>query len=61
MTKVEKAALIWWEHKRPLSWDLESHLGNPEINTTTTREAILAGAVAEMVRISERSVRKARK
>ena len=61
MTKVEAAALDWWEHKRPISWDLESHLGNPEINTTTPREAALAGAVAEMVRINEQRLRKARK
>jgi len=44
------AARRWWKTKRPRSYTLYQHMKNPDVNTTSAREAGLARAVAKSYR-----------
>lgn len=46
---VDRAALAWWEHLRPIGWGLPEHLENPTVNTRSGAEHALAAAVAAAV------------
>jgi hypothetical protein len=46
-------AANWWKHRRPIGWNLEQHLANPQVNCTTDAEAALARSVARMITASE--------
>jgi hypothetical protein len=49
---VQQAAVEWWEGKRPVGWDLLTHLASPAVNTATAAEERLARAVAEAVALN---------
>jgi len=51
-TTVERAAIAWWEDKRPCVFTLDEHLANPTINTTTDSEKELALRVSLLVRLN---------
>lgn len=49
LSELQAATLAWWEGHRPVGWDLREHLNNPDVNTTSTRDRLLAQAVAAAV------------
>lgn len=49
---VADAAVEWWLGKRPNSYGEVMHIDNPAINTSSSREATLACAVADYVAAS---------
>lgn len=52
MTPVEKAALAWWQAKRPFEWDEPEHIASPTVNQTSPAEKLLACEVARMLAAS---------
>lgn len=40
----------WWESLRPVDWEVDQHLGNPTINTSTGAETELAEAIAGAIK-----------
>lgn len=44
---LERAAMEWWESKRPISFTEEAHTQNPTINCATPAEEVLAQEVAQ--------------
>lgn len=44
-----KAAVGWWENKRPIQWMVETHLEHPTVNCFNDAERILAVQVANYV------------
>jgi hypothetical protein len=49
---VLKAAVAWWESRRPMGWALDQHLKNPAVNTHDQAERLLAITVAKAVAVS---------
>ena len=49
LSQLQQAALLWWEGKRPLGWQLDDHLGTPAVNTTNPWEVELARTIAAAV------------
>ena len=45
-----RAAIKWWETRRPVAFTAAEHQANPTINTCTDEEARLARAVSALVR-----------
>jgi len=43
---IGQAGIQWWKSKRPVDWDLETHLTQPRVNCVTKPEKNLATAVA---------------
>ena len=54
--EVLTSVLIWWEAKRPESWEQAQHLENPEVNCNTYEEKRLARAWAVTVRDTEKDI-----
>lgn len=50
--EIVRAAVLWWEAHRPLSFTLEEHLEHCTVNTCYEPEKNLARAVANAVRIN---------
>lgn len=46
---VQRAALAWWESRRPAEWDLRQHLDTPAVNTHSPSDHRLAERVAAAV------------
>lgn len=46
---VLRAAIRWWEARRPVSWSKGRHAVNPKVNCSSDAEAELAMAVAAAV------------
>jgi hypothetical protein len=46
--EVLRAAIAWWESRRPASYTAEDHVANPQINCASEAEKRLALAVARM-------------
>ena len=44
--KLIEAAVAWWQGRRPLGWDQDTHLAYPQVNTAGPYEQDLADAVA---------------
>ena len=48
---VIRAALEWWEGKRPIDWTIAQHLNMPAVNAiATVRDTHLAHCVAALVK-----------
>ncbi len=48
--RLVRAALAWWEGKRPGLYNLEDHIANPRVNCAGDRERDLATAIAAQAR-----------
>ena len=48
--KLQKAAIKWWEGRRPIEWSAVEHTMHPSINCVTPREQNLANVIALIVR-----------
>ena len=43
-------AVGWWANRRPLKWDLRTHIERPLVNMTSDSEIALAKAVAALMK-----------
>lgn len=52
LTSAADALVAWWVARRPLTWDEEEHLRNPEVNCTESASSqLLAHEAARLVRM----------